>query len=67
MHFPLFSEKQPEVKSLPKRTDNDPAHQWRLEDIFKTDEDWEREFEAVTAALPDPRSGPGSRKAMGTG
>ncbi|HQU73223.1 MAG TPA: oligoendopeptidase F [Calditrichia bacterium] len=52
MHFPLFSEKQPEVKSLPKRTDNDPAHQWRLEDIFKTDEDWEREFEAVTAALP---------------
>ncbi|AXM88256.1 oligoendopeptidase F [Anoxybacillus ayderensis] len=40
------------AKSLPTRKDVPTEYTWRLEDIFATDEQWEEEFQAITALLP---------------
>ncbi|MDQ0298834.1 oligoendopeptidase F [Salibacterium salarium] len=42
-----------ETKNLPKREDVPKEWTWDLEDIFSTDEEWEKEFEAVKNLLPD--------------
>ncbi|WP_297992645.1 oligoendopeptidase F [Anoxybacillus sp.] len=40
------------AKTLPTRKDVPVQYTWRLEDIFATDEQWEEEFQAITALLP---------------
>lgn len=40
------------VKTLPKRSEVPVEYTWRLEDIFPTDEDWEREFGEIKKLLP---------------
>jgi oligoendopeptidase F len=40
------------VKSLPSRTDIPEADTWRLEDIFASDEEWEKEFQDVKKEIP---------------
>ncbi|RSL31231.1 oligoendopeptidase F [Salibacterium salarium] len=42
-----------ETKNLPKREDVPKEWTWDLEDIFSTDEEWEKEFEAIKNLLPD--------------
>lgn len=40
------------VKRLPKREEVPVEYTWRLEDIFPTDDDWEKEFTEVKEAIP---------------
>lgn len=40
------------VKSLPSRSEIPVEETWRLEDIFETDEAWEKEFQAVKEMIP---------------
>ncbi|UFU00576.1 oligoendopeptidase F [Radiobacillus kanasensis] len=40
------------VKELQKREDVAVENTWRLEDIFATDSDWEKELESVKADIP---------------
>lgn len=35
------------AKELPLRSDIDSQYKWRLEDIYATDDDWEKDFEKV--------------------
>lgn len=46
----MASESQ--VKTLPSRDEIPVEDTWRLEDIFATDEDWEKEFAAIKELLP---------------
>ncbi|KAB2335010.1 oligoendopeptidase F [Bacillus mesophilum] len=41
------------VQKLPARSEIAVEDTWRLEDIFETDEVWEKEFKAVEALIPD--------------
>lgn len=43
---------QAKPKSLPKRNEILVEDTWRLEDIFPTDEDWEKEFKEIKALIP---------------
>ncbi|WP_028402588.1 oligoendopeptidase F [Ectobacillus panaciterrae] len=43
---------QKTVKKLPARDELDKAYMWRLEDIFASDEEWEKEFTAIKGMLP---------------
>ncbi|MDQ0162446.1 oligoendopeptidase F [Aeribacillus alveayuensis] len=43
---------QSAVKKLPKREEINKEYTWRLEDIFATDEEWEKEFQEVKQAIP---------------
>jgi len=40
------------VKKLPKREELRVDDTWRLEDIFATDEEWEKEFNEIKKAIP---------------
>lgn len=40
------------VRSLPARSEIPTEETWRLEDIFKSDEDWEREFQEAKNLIP---------------
>ncbi|WP_316571668.1 oligoendopeptidase F [Neobacillus sp. YIM B06451] len=40
------------VKKLPARSEVPVEETWRLEDIFATDDDWEKEFQEVKALIP---------------
>lgn len=40
------------VKKLPKREELKVEDTWRLEDIFATDEEWEKEFNEIKKAIP---------------
>lgn len=40
------------TKELPKRSEIPEERKWKLEDIFATDEDWEKELESLKKALP---------------
>ncbi|MFC1613987.1 oligoendopeptidase F [Gemmatimonadota bacterium] len=42
-----------EVKQALTRDKIDPRYKWRLEDIYPTDEDWERDFEEVRKMVPE--------------
>ncbi|SFJ42104.1 oligoendopeptidase F [Thermoflavimicrobium dichotomicum] len=44
------------VKKLPTRSEIPAEYTWRLEDIFATDEEWEKEFEAVKNGVPELQS-----------
>ncbi len=39
--------KETKIKSLPKRSEIAKEMTWRLEDIFPTDEAWEKEYEEI--------------------
>lgn len=39
------------VKTLPKRSDIAEEFTWKLEDIFATDADWEKEYEGIKESL----------------
>ncbi|CEG26115.1 oligoendopeptidase F [Bacillus sp. B-jedd] len=41
------------VKKLPARDEVPVEQTWRLEDIFETDEAWEKEFQAVKELIPE--------------
>ncbi|WP_307340708.1 oligoendopeptidase F [Metabacillus malikii] len=43
---------QTAVKKLPARSEIKKEDTWRLEDIFATDQEWEKEFEEIKAQLP---------------
>lgn len=43
---------QAKPKSLPKRNELQVEETWRLEDIFPTDEDWEKEFKEIKESIP---------------
>jgi oligoendopeptidase F len=43
---------QSAVKKLPTRSEIKQEDTWRLEDIFSTDEAWEKEFTEIKSALP---------------
>ncbi len=38
---------------LPKRSEIDPKYTWNLEDIYKSIEDWNKDFEAVKKEIPN--------------
>lgn len=40
------------TKRLPLRSEIEEKYTWRLEDIFATDDDWEKEYQAVKQELP---------------
>lgn len=40
------------IKSLPARSEIPVEETWRLEDIFSTDEEWEKEFQEVKGLIP---------------
>lgn len=37
---------------IPERKDLDPANMWRLEDLFESEQEWERAFEEARSLLP---------------
>ena len=41
------------IKTLPDRSDISEDLTWRLEDIFASDEDWEKEYEGIKESLND--------------
>ena len=41
-----------EIKTLPERTEIPEEYTWQLEDIFATDEDWEKEYKDIQNLLP---------------
>ncbi|EWG12603.1 oligoendopeptidase F [Cytobacillus firmus] len=41
------------VKKLPARNEISPEDTWRLEDIFPSDDDWNREYNEVQKLIPD--------------
>src|SRR5690554_6778828 len=41
------------VKTLPLRSELKVEDTWRLEDIFATDDDWEKEFQEVKKIVPE--------------
>ena len=41
-----------EVKQLPERKDIPVEDTWKLEDIFPSDDAWEKEFKEILADLP---------------
>ncbi|MEH6978568.1 oligoendopeptidase F, partial [Bacillus pseudomycoides] len=43
---------QKTAKTLPDRSEIEEMNTWRLEDVFQTDEEWEKEFQAVKELLP---------------
>jgi oligoendopeptidase F len=43
---------QAKTKGLPERKDIPVEDTWRLEDIFATDDDWEKEFQEVKNLIP---------------
>lgn len=45
-------ENQQAVKTLPKRDEIPVEDTWRLEDIFETDEVWEKEFDELKQLIP---------------
>ncbi len=44
--------KESTVKSLPTRSELPVEDTWRLEDIFATDEEWEKEYQEVKGLIP---------------
>lgn len=40
------------VKKLPTRSEIKPEDTWKLEDIYATDDEWEKEFQAVLQLIP---------------
>ncbi|RMG68451.1 MAG: oligoendopeptidase F [Calditrichaeota bacterium] len=46
------NEQRGDGKQLPERSALDPHYQWRLEDIFPTDEAWEEEFARLEKDIP---------------
>ena len=42
-----------ESKVIPERIDISNDYKWNLDDIYKTDEEWEKDFEWVNKKLPD--------------
>lgn len=44
--------KETTVKSLPARSEISIEETWQLEDIFATDQEWEKEFQAVNSLIP---------------
>jgi len=43
------------VKTLPARAEIPEEYTWRLEDIFASDEEWEKEFKEIQKLLPKDR------------
>lgn len=43
---------QSETKTVPQRSDIDAKYRWKLEDIFATDQLWEKDFSEVEGMLP---------------
>lgn len=43
---------QKKVKKLPERSEINEEFTWKLEDIFQSDDDWEKEFQAVKELIP---------------
>ncbi|MBM7702553.1 oligoendopeptidase F [Metabacillus iocasae] len=43
---------QSTIKKLPARSEIKAEDTWRLEDIFATDDEWDREFQEVKALIP---------------
>ena len=43
---------QSTVKAVPQRSDIDAKYKWRLEDIYATDQLWEKDFSKVEQLLP---------------
>ncbi len=41
------------VKTLPSRSEVKEELTWRLEDIFQTDEEWEKEYSAIQEEIPE--------------
>src|SRR5690606_30533532 len=52
--------KQSTVKKLPNRDEIPEQDTWKLEDIFATDEDWEKEFKEVKELIPEIQNFQGS-------
>ncbi|TYR79501.1 oligoendopeptidase F [Priestia megaterium] len=44
---------QSKVKKLPNRSEIKVEDTWKLEDIFSSDDEWNKEFEAVKAIIPE--------------
>jgi len=42
-----------QTNKLPERLEISPAHQWRLDDIFKNDEDWETTYYQLEKHIPE--------------
>ena len=45
-----------EVKKELERSAVDPRYKWRLEDIYLSNEDWERDFEKIKGQIPELES-----------
>ncbi len=41
------------VKTLPSRSEVSEELTWRLEDIFQTDEEWEKEYSSIQETIPE--------------
>ena len=38
-------------KTVKKRQECDPAHQWHIQDLYASDEAWEKDYESLTSEI----------------
>jgi len=43
--------RNPDMKQVPKRSETNPKYRWRLEDLFASQADWDREYEQAKALI----------------
>ncbi|GAB6280599.1 MAG: oligoendopeptidase F [Thermovirga sp.] len=48
----LIPQEDQAAATIPERGDIDPAYMWRLEDLFESEQEWEKAFEEVKSLLP---------------
>lgn len=39
-------------KNLPKRNEVDQQYKWAIEDLYPSDEDWQKEYDSLINMLP---------------
>ena len=49
----MYMANEAAVKSLPARSETPVEETWRLEDIFPSDQEWEKEFQEVKNMIPE--------------
>ena len=49
-------------KTVKKRQECDPAYQWHIQDLYASDEAWEKDYESLTSEIQSPMDFLNARK-----
>ena len=54
-------------KTVKKRQECDPAYQWHIQDLYASDEAWEKDYESLTSEIQSLAAYEGRLKALSRG